>query len=150
MLTSDQIRAVQMTFDNVSASKVAEAIGVHRTTIADWKATPEFQQALLALEAEQLETAKRLARKGAAMGVRVQMQLASGKDEHGKTVKHETRLAAANQLTKYLPLAAPVETKTEVSGTLTTQTPDVAAMAAELAALHERERELTEKIGDGG
>ena len=150
MLTSDQIRAVQMTFDSVSASKVAEAIGVHRTTIADWKATPEFQQALLALETEQLETAKRLARKGAAMGVRVQMQLASGKDEHGKTVKHETRLAAANQLTKYLPLAAPVETKTEVSGTLTTQTPDVAAMAAELAALHERERELTEKIGDGG
>lgn len=40
--------------------------------------------------------------------------------------------------------------KTEVSGTLTTQTPDAAALAAEVAALHERERELLAKIGDVG
>lgn len=147
MLTSDQIRAVQMTFDSVSAVKVAEAIGVHRTTIADWKAMPEFREALAMLETEQLDTAKRLARKGAAMGVRIQMQLASGKDEHGKTVKHETRLAAANQLTKYLPLAAPVETKTEVSGTLTTQTPDMAAIEAERARLAEERAALLAELG---
>ena len=148
-LKENQLRAAQMVFENKSSMAIGEALGVHRNTVDVWRKLPEFKAAVEELESDFLETTKRRARKGAAVGVGIQIQLASGKDEEGNKVDHNTRLAAANQLTKYLPLAAAVETKSDV--VVTTQTPDTAALAAEIAALEERERELLSKInGDGG
>ena len=75
--------------------------------------------------------------------------------ETGHMVKQYASPKQAEQALKVLQLTCKhwtpkTQVETEITGTLTTQTPDMAAMAAELAALHERERELTEKIGDGG
>ena len=134
-LKENQLRAAQMVFENKSSEAIGQAIGVHRNTVDVWRKLPAFKEAVEELERDFLETTKRRARKGAAVGVSIQIQLASGKDEEGNKVDHNTRLAAANQLTKYLPLVAPVETKVDVSGKLETTTPDLAAIEAERAAL---------------
>jgi len=132
-LKENQLRAAQMVFENKSSEAIGQAIGVHRNTVDVWRKLPAFKEAVEELERDFLETTKRRARKGAAVGVSIQIQLASGKDEDGNKVDHGTRLQAANQLTKYLPLVAPVETKSDV--VVTTQTPDMAALEAERAAL---------------
>ena len=132
-LKENQLRAVQLVFENKSSETIGQTLGVHRNTVDVWRKLPEFKEALEELERDFLETTKRRARKGAAVGVSIQIQLASGKDEEGNKVDHNTRLAAANQLTKYLPLAAVVETKSDV--VVTTQTREVAEIEAERAAL---------------
>lgn len=132
-LKENQLRAAQMVFENKSSEAIGQILGVHRNTVDVWRKLPAFKEAVEELERDFLETTKRRARKGAAVGVQIQIQLASGKDEDGQKVDHGTRLQAANQLTKYLPLVAPVETKSDV--VVTTQTPDVAALEAERAAL---------------
>ena len=148
-LKENQLRAAQMVFENKSSEAIGQIIGVHRNTVDVWRKLPEFKDVVEELERDFLETTKRRARKGAAVGVAIQIQLASGKDEAGDKVDHSVRLQAANQLTKYLPLAAVVETKTEVSGKLETTTPDIAAMQARLAEIDAARAELL-AAGDEG
>ena len=148
-LKENQLRAAQMVFENKSSPAIGEILGVHRNTVDVWRKLPEFKAVVEELESDFLETTKRRARKGAAVGVGIQIQLASGKDEEGNKVDHNTRLAAANQLTKYLPLAAVVETKVDVSGKLETTTPDVAAMQARLAEIEAARAELLAAGDDG-
>ena len=148
-LKENQLRAAQMVFENKSSPAIGEILGVHRNTVDVWRKLPEFKEVVEELERDFLETTKRRARKGAAVGVGIQIQLASGKDEEGNKVDHNTRLAAANQLTKYLPLAAVVETKVDVSGKLETTTPDVAAMQARLAEIEAARAELLAAGDDG-
>lgn len=135
-LTEDHLKAAQMVFENKSSYQIAEALGgIHRNTVDRWRKMPEFIEAVAEIEHAFLDTTKRRARKAAAIGLQVQIQLASGKDENENPVDHNVRLSAANQLTKYLPLVAPTENKVEHSGTLTTQTTDEAALAAKVATL---------------
>jgi len=145
-LKENQLRAVQLVFENKSSETIGKELSVHRNTVDVWRKLPEFKEALEELERDFLETTKRRARKGAAVGVSIQIQLASGKDEDGNKVDHNTRLAAANQLTKYLPLVAPTETRTEVSGTLTTKAADVAEAEAGLAEANARYAELQAQL----
>lgn len=133
-LTEDHLKAAQLVFENKSSYQIAEALGgIHRNTVDRWRKLPEFIEAVAEIERAFLDSTKRRARKAAAIGLQVQIQLATGKDEEDKPVDHSTRLQAANQLTRYLPLVAPAETKNE--HTVTTQTPDIAAIEAERAAL---------------
>ena len=146
-LTEDHLKAAQLVFENKSSYQIAEALGgIHRNTVDRWRKLPEFIEAVAEIEKAFLDTTKRRARKAAAIGLQVQIQLATGKDEEDKPVDHSTRLQAANQLTRYLPLVAPTETKNE--HVVTAQTPDVAAMAAEIIALEERERALLAKAAE--
>jgi len=147
-LTEDHLKAAQLVFENKSSYQIAEALGgIHRNTVDRWRKMPEFIEAVAEIEHAFLDTTKRRARKAAAIGLQVQIQLASGKDENENPVDHNVRLSAANQLTKYLPLVAPVENKVEHSGTLTTQTPDIAAIEAERARLAEERAALLAELG---
>jgi len=147
-LKENQLRAAQMVFENKSSEAIGQAIGVHRNTVDVWRKLPAFKEVVEELERDFLETTKRRARKGAAVGVSIQIQLASGKDEEGNKVDHNTRLAAANQLTKYLPLVAPVETKVDVSGKLETTTPDIAEAEARAARIEEEKRALEAELAE--
>lgn len=71
--------------------------------------------------------------------------------ETGLMVKQYASPKQAEQALKVLQLTCKhwtpkTQVETELTGTLTTQTPDAAAMAAELAALQERERELMARV----
>lgn len=161
-LTPQQLEALTLLFLGGEMQSVAEKIGIERQTLLRWKKTPQWQEEWTIRLNDRIDRGRHRNVLGGDIGQTRLERLASGigdplLDEAGKQkrwpdgrlrfepVPYPVQVSAAQTLVKL----ADLEPAQRVESTVTTTTPDVAAMQARLAAIEAERAELL-AAGDEG